>query len=226
MYETIDKDDLPDGVVLQKDGRYAIMPRVPLGVMPADLLITLGNIVQDYMLPSIKLTAGQRLMLTGVDFEDIPDILDRIGPAGYPGKSYVQSCAGSTTCEHGLQDSLCTAASIEMNLCDFGQTPAKVKVGVSGCPRCCSASLMRDIGLIGKKDGWDVHFGGNAGHTPRVGDRIVKNADMFEAMQTVNCLLDFYKENAKPKERTAKFVERIGLDAVKEHISQCIGKTL
>ncbi|XPV76490.1 MAG: hypothetical protein ACNI27_00860 [Desulfovibrio sp.] len=223
MKEHLDEENLPEGVVQQKDGKYAIMPRIPLGVMPADLLITVTNIVQDYMLPSIKLTAGQRLMITGVDFEDIEDILERIGLAGYPTSQYVQSCAGSTTCKHGLQDSLCTAASVEMKLTDMGDTPAKIKIGISGCPRCCSESKLRDIGLIGLKKGWDIHFGGNAGHNPRVGDLIAHNMDMFEAMTVINLLLDYYKDNAKPRERTAKFVTRMGIDSIKEHIAQHAG---
>ncbi len=47
------------------------------------------------------------------------------------------------------------AAGIEEMLMGFNRMPAHLKVGLSGCPRCCGASYVRDIGLVGTGRGRD-----------------------------------------------------------------------
>jgi NAD(P)H-nitrite reductase large subunit len=93
--------------------------------------------------------------------------------------------------------------------------PAKVKAGVSGCSMCCSESFVRDIGLMGKKHGWTVVFGGNAGRRVRMGDVLAQDVDDDEALRVVGRSLEIYAQQAKPKERTARFVERVGMEMVK-----------
>ncbi len=44
------------------------------------------------------------------------------------------------------------------------ELPAKVKIGVSGCPLCCGESFVRDIGMFAKKKGWTFIVGGEAPH--------------------------------------------------------------
>jgi NAD(P)H-nitrite reductase large subunit len=34
--------------------------------------------------------------------------------------------------------------------------PGKFKMAISGCHLSCSESWVRDVGLIGQKDGWDL----------------------------------------------------------------------
>ena len=42
-------------------------------------------------------------------------------------------------------------------------------MAVSGCKLSCAESWVRDIGLIGQKDGWALTVGGNVGAKPRIG---------------------------------------------------------
>jgi NAD(P)H-nitrite reductase large subunit len=97
--------------------------------------------------------------------------------------------------------------------------PAKVKFGVSGCPFCCGESYVRDVGLIGTKKGWNVIFGGNSGAKARVGDLLAKGLDKDAAIDLVKRALEYYKENGKKKERTARFMNRTGVDALKSALS-------
>lgn len=102
----------------------------------------------------------------------------------------------------------------------FGHTEVEIagfrfKFGISGCPFSCAEGLVRDIGITGSKKGWSVSFGGNAGANARVADILAKDLTKEDALDLVRKLLTYYKENAKKKERTAKFVTRVGIDAVK-----------
>ncbi len=83
---------------------------------------------------------------------------------------------------------------------------------------CCSESLVRDVGLIGKKKGWTVFFGGNAGKRVREADILAEDVSGEKALEILGRALEFYSENAKAKERTARFVERVGIDVVKEAV--------
>jgi NAD(P)H-nitrite reductase large subunit len=90
--------------------------------------------------------------------------------------------------------------------------PGKIKIGISGCPRSCGMSHTRDIGIIGTPKGWKVMFGGNNGLRPRFGEVIAKDLTTDEAQDLISRLLGYYKAHARPKERTARFMERITME--------------
>jgi NAD(P)H-nitrite reductase large subunit len=77
---------------------------------------------------------------------------------------------------------------------------------------------VRDIGLIGKKDGWTVVIGGNVGAEPRIAEEIVSDLDDAEVLKVIDKLVKCYQENAKKRERLGKTIERIGMAPFKEAI--------
>jgi len=96
--------------------------------------------------------------------------------------------------------------------------PAKLKMGVSGCLRCCGESYLRDVGLLGSAKGWTVIFGGNSGGKPRIGDVMAKDLTKEEALDLVRRLLDYYRKHARPGERTARFMERVGFETIRRDV--------
>jgi NAD(P)H-nitrite reductase large subunit len=100
--------------------------------------------------------------------------------------------------------------------------PAKLKMGISGCPRCCGESHTRDVGIMGTNRGWTIIFGGNGGTRPRIGDVVAKNLPKEDALDLVDRLLGYYGSNAKPKERTARFMERVGMDTLRSELLSLI----
>jgi len=140
-----------------------------------------------------------------------------VGQATAPCVHYVQACPGTVTCKYGKQDSLGLGLEVENLYLDMN-LPAKVKMGISGCPRCCGESYLRDIGIVGNVKGWTVIVGGNSGGRPRIGDVAAKDLTKEQALDLVRRLLEYYRENAKPGERTARFVERVGFDAVRKDV--------
>jgi NAD(P)H-nitrite reductase large subunit len=94
--------------------------------------------------------------------------------------------------------------------------PAKVKIGVSGCPFCCGESFVRDIGIFGKKKGWTFIIGGSSARRPRIGDILKEDLSKDEVIDLTKRCLQQYKDKAKKKERMARFVDRIGIENLKE----------
>jgi len=215
-------DDAPKGAILQRDKKtYAIVPRTPAGMVSPEILEGVMKVVRQYNIPITKITSGQRLALVGIKKEDINPVWDAlqmdVGRAIELCLHYVQACPGSAVCTYGQQDSLGLGLDIETFFYGY-QLPAKVKIGVSGCPFCCGESYVRDIGIIGKKKGWTVTFGGNSGSRPRIADVLAKDLSKDEVIELIKKCLDYYKDNAKKKERTARFVNRIGIEEMKKHL--------
>jgi NAD(P)H-nitrite reductase large subunit len=130
---------------------------------------------------------------------------------------YVQACPGKTWCKYGHQDALGLGERIKALELD-GPLPAKVKVGVSGCRFCCCESWMRDVGLAGESKGWRFTFGGNAAGRPRVGDVVAEQLSADEAVELVRKTLNYYLKEAKFKSRSARFMERNGIEELKKAV--------
>lgn len=209
----------PEGAILQRDKKtFAIVPRTPVGLVSAEVLEAIARVVRKYKIPIVKITSGQRLALVGLEREQIEPVwrdlgLD-IGQATALCLHYVQACPGNSVCKFGVDDSLGLGTELEKTMSGMG-FPAKLKVGVSGCPMCCAESYMRDVGLFAKNKGWTVIVGGNAGARPRIGD--VLAVDLPHAAAVALCLkfLHYYQAEGKPRERSARFVQRLGIEAVK-----------
>ncbi len=209
----------PKGAIAQRGAdSYAIVPRLPSGVITADQLEALARVIRQFDIPIAKLTSGQRIALVGLKADDVPVAWAGLsmgeGRAVKHGVHYVQACPGNQACGYGQQDSLALGARLEAMFADLS-LPSKVKVGISGCPMCCGESYVRDIGLVGRKNGWTVVFGGNAGGRPRVGDELAANLTDDEALDLVARVLAHYGENAKPHQRSARFLEARGIESVR-----------
>jgi len=212
------------GAKLQRDGRtYAIQTRIPAGVVTAENLETIARVAKKFSIPLIKITSGQRFLLVGVQERDIADVRKELGDLGTatitPGVRYVQSCPGISYCKNGTQDSLALAREIsdEYSGRDF---PGKIKIGVSGCPRCCGESRVRDIGIMGTAKGWTVFFGGHSGFKAREGEQVRTGLTLDEARDCIRSLLDYYAAHARPKERTSRFLERVGTSWLKSDVPE------
>jgi nitrite reductase (NADH) large subunit len=204
---------------IQKDGTYSVVPRIYGGVTsPADLK-KIAEVAEKFDVPMVKFTGGQRLDLLGVKKEDLPKIWEELDmPSGHAyGKTLrtVKTCVGSTFCRFGTQDSISMGIQLEKAF-ERLNTPAKVKLAVSGCPRNCAEATIKDFGVVAIDGGWELHIGGNGGVKVRATDLlcIVKTED--EVMEWSSAFLQLYRENAQWNERTAQWIERVGLDHVKK----------
>lgn len=217
-----DRDDAPRGAILQRDKRtYAIVPRTPLGLVTPEILENVARVARAHGVPVIKITSAQRLALVGLEGSEVETIWQDlgmdVGPAVGVCVHYVQACPGTDWCKYGKQDSLGLGARIEREFVGR-EMPAKVKIGVSGCPLNCAESYVRDVGVFGRKAGWTVVLGGNAGAKPRIGDEVTRDLDDDEAVDLVTRCLERYAAEAKRKERVARWVARVGIDAVKKAV--------
>jgi nitrite reductase (NADH) large subunit len=203
---------------IQKDGTYSVVPRIYGGVTSPKELKRIAEVAEKYDVPLVKITGGQRLDLFGVKKEDLPSMWEDLDmPSGYAyGKALrtVKTCVGSTFCRFGTQDAMGMGIQLEKKF-ERLNTPAKVKMAVSGCPRNCAEATIKDVGVVAVDNGWEIFVAGNGGAKVRESELLVKVRTDEEVMEYSAAYLQYYRENANYNERTAPWVERVGLDSIK-----------
>jgi nitrite reductase (NADH) large subunit len=219
---------------VQKDGTFSVVPEMAGGVCTPAELQRIANVAVKYRVPLVKLTGGQRIDLVGVRKDDLPHVWRELGmPAGHAwGKSYrtCKSCIGTDHCRFGLGDSIQLAQKIEGRFRALSDTPAKLKLATAGCPRNCSEALIKDLGAVAIGDGkWEIYVGGAGGSHVRKGDLLCTVGSHDEVLKVAGRFMQFYREEAKYKERTYTWVERIGIERIRAVVvddSEAIGARL
>ncbi|MCY8125684.1 NADPH-nitrite reductase [Bacillus spizizenii] len=202
---------------IQKDGTYSVVPRMYGGVTNSTDLRKIADVVDKYEIPLVKMTGGQRIDLIGVKKEDLPKVWEDLDmPSGYAyGKTLrtVKTCVGEQFCRFGTQDSMALGIALEKKF-EGLNTPHKVKMAVSACPRNCAESGIKDLGVVGIDGGWELYVGGNGGTHLRAGDLLIKVKTNEEVLEYAGAYLQFYRETANYLERTSAWLERVGLSHV------------
>lgn len=206
---------------IQKDGTYSVVPRMFGGVTNSNELRKIADVVDKYKIPTVKVTGGQRIDLLGVKKEDLPKVwADLDMPSGHAyakALRTVKTCVGSEWCRFGVQDSTNMGIDLEKELWKM-YAPHKVKLAVSGCPRNCAESTIKDVGVIGVDSGWEIYVAGNGGIKAEVAQFLVKVKTHEEVMEYTGAFLQLYREEARYLDRTVHWVGRVGMDYVKKRI--------
>ena len=204
---------------IQKDGTFSVVPQMRGGVTTAAQLRRIADVAEKYQVPMVKLTGGQRIDLLGIKKEDLPGVwADLDMPSGYAyGKSFrtVKTCVGQEFCRFGTGDSTKLGVEIETRMQGM-ESPAKMKLAVSGCPRNCAESLCKDVGIVAIEGGrWEIYIGGAAGAHIRKGDLLCTVDTAEEAKLLTGRFLQYYRENANWLERTYAWVPRVGVEHIR-----------
>ena len=207
---------------IQKDGTYSVVPRMWGGLTTPGELRAIADAAEKYAVPTVKVTGGQRIDLLGVKKADLPHMWADLAKAGMVsghayGKSLrtVKTCVGSEHCRFGTQLAMGMGVKLEKML--FGMwSPHKVKLAVSGCPRNCAESGIKDVGVIGVDSGYEIYVAGNGGIRTEVAQFLCKVSNDDEVMEYSAAFLQLYREEGFYLERTVHYVNRVGLDHVKK----------
>ena len=209
---------------IQKDGTYSVVPRMFGGLCTANDLRAIADVSDKYKVPEMKVTGGQRIDLFGVKKEDLPAMWKDLSDAGFvSGHAYgkalrtVKTCAGKNWCRFGTQDS--TGLGVQLEQMTWGSwMPHKFKLAVSGCPRNCAEATIKDFGVVCVDSGYELHIGGNGGIKVRVTDLLCKVDTEEEVLEYCAAFIQLYREEGHYLERTAPWVERVGLNHIKQQI--------
>ncbi len=209
---------------IQKDGTYSVIPRMWGGDTTPKELRAIAEVAEKYKVKTVHVTGGQRIALFGLQKDELPAVWHDLNKSGLvSGHAYgkalrtVKTCVGKEWCRFGTQNS--TQMGIELEKMTWGSwTPHKFKFAVSGCPRNCAEATIKDRGVVCVDSGYELHVGGNGGIKVRVTDFLCAVNTEEEVKEYCAAFMQLYREGAHYLERTAPWIERVGLTYVKENI--------
>ncbi len=209
---------------IQKDGSFSVVPRLWGGLVTPAELRAIADVAEKYRVPEMKITGGQRIDLFGIPKERLPAVWRDLAAAGFvSGHAYgkalrtVKTCVGKQWCRFGTQDS--TGLGVKLEKMTWGSwMPHKFKMAVSGCPRNCAEATIKDFGVVCVESGYELHVGGNGGIKVRITDLLTRVASEEEVMEHCAAFIQLYREEAHYLERTAPWVERVGLAHIRAKV--------
>lgn len=205
---------------IQKDGRFSVIPNIAGGVAKSQHLRAIADVADKYK-AMIKITGADRIGLYSIDKKDLKNVWDdlQMGSGHAFTKCFraCKGCVGSTHCRFGLMDSLTLGQKLGERYRGI-MGPAKVKMGVSGCPRNCSEATIKDFGVVATDDGWEISVGGNGGAHVCVSKPIIRVKTDDEVIRIADRFYEYYRRYGKYGERTAYFIERVGLKTITDAI--------
>ena len=180
------------------------------GNLPLELLHAVDGLAGKYGL-RVYLSTAQNLRLMGIPEEALAAVQGELAAKGAifkgPGKFPMPKvCIGKQDCNLGLVD---TAELSRKIMAIFGSrqnVKPKFKIAIAGCPASCANAQLVDIGVVATRNGYDIYAGGKGGPLPKVGRRIVRQADEARVLEVVGQLVDFHGAKTSKKQRMAKLL--------------------
>jgi len=210
------------GVIIQRDKQtYAIAPHIPCGVVRPETLRKLADVAEKYGAKALKITSASRIAIVGIDEKDVDNIWSQLEMS--PGFAVglcvrsVKACPGTTFCKRGMQDSLGLGLKLDDKYHGM-EMPGKFKLGVSGCPNQCAETCIKDIGLVGMKNGWKILVGGNGGAKARLSRELTKDLTTEQTLELIDKIIEYYKDNARPHQRLGAMIEKMGFENFKSAV--------
>ncbi|MGL4911684.1 MAG: NAD(P)/FAD-dependent oxidoreductase [Romboutsia sp.] len=199
---------------------FAITPHIPGGFITPDNLIKIGEVAKKYN-GVLKLTSGQRILITNLKQEDLEAIWQELGmkPAVTNQNSLknVEMCPANY-CKRSKYPTIGIGMKISKNFHGM-KLPCRTKIGVAGCRNACTSVYSKDIGVLVDVDGkFFITVGGSAGFNPRSSDIVVKGLSEDSAFYLVKTILEYYNEKAKLGEKLGEFIDRINIEKFRDNV--------
>ena len=224
---------LETNVVEQRQPGFAcVIARVPCGDITAAQLRGVAALAREHA-NGVRLTNEQNLMLRGVRIKACAVLYDAFQQLGLGGSGSrrlvdVTRCPGADSCLSAITHPLGLAQALEAlcrnGLSSWAEMPLSVKI--SGCPNSCGHHHIADIGCFGVavKVG-QRHVpcyqllvgGGTASGAARFGERLLR-VPAQRTPEAIARLVRFYAEQQQPNERFSAFVDRVGLEAMRQQV--------
>jgi precorrin-3B C17-methyltransferase len=181
-------------------------------------LIALGSYLDDNT--EIELTTFQQLIIKVAEekVEKAKQELEAAGFSVYKVGSYVKSLRTCNFCKGAEEEGMPVA--IELNNRIAGQeVPFTLRPAYTGCSNACGEPLINDIGVIKRKEHYELYVGGQAkGEDARMAVLLKDNLEPEELFELVDRFLGIYKSKGRKRERVAKFLDRYGFENVKNEV--------
>jgi NAD(P)H-nitrite reductase len=198
---------------------FGITPHIPGGFITIETMHKIVDVAKKYN-GILKITSGQRILITNLKQEDLENIWNELGmePAVKTQNSVknVEICPAGY-CKRSKYNTIGTGMKLSRKY-QWMEMPCRTKIGVAGCRNACGSVYSKDIGVIADKTGFIVVAGGSGGYNPRMADIIAKDITESQALSLVDNIFEYYIENAEAGEKLGFFIDRIGIEKFNQDV--------
>ncbi|WCK54820.1 nitrite reductase [Aneurinibacillus sp. Ricciae_BoGa-3] len=198
----------------------AVSPEIRVGgsVFTSEDLIAIAKIAGDDA--KIELTTFQQLVVE-VNVEEAEDAKQQLLKQGlcvYETGSVVKNLSVCNLCKGAEIEGLNAARNVNKAIVGLS-TPFGMRVGYSGCPNACGEPLLKDIGIVKRKESFDIYIGG----TPKTlkagtGNLLMQQVSEKELPEFVKKLITLYQQHGLKKEKFNEFISRYGMESIKKEL--------
>lgn len=191
--------------------KSSVTPHIPGGMVTSEQLRQIAEIADTYG-GQIKLT-GSSITIMGLPLTASEQAIGKLDcpVISFTAKAVraVALCTGKPACVRAQQDSGTLGLALDKQFFDQ-PLPGKLRIGISGCPNCCSEPMVKDIGLYGLPKGYTLAVGGNAGRLAKAGTIVAESVPAEQVASIIETILAWYNQHGREKERLGSTIERIG----------------
>ncbi|TGK21034.1 NADPH-dependent assimilatory sulfite reductase hemoprotein subunit [Leptospira fluminis] len=218
------------GWTLREDGTYSLGFHTLSGRIKdfpeKPLKTALKDIISAFDL-DVQVTADQDLVLMGIKKEDRASVESKlrnynIDPASpKPLYDRALACPALPTCGLALTESERVFPQLLdgiQKVLDKLQLNDRAPIlRMTGCPNGCARPYSAEVGIVGQQAGgkYSLFFGGNPEGT-KVGQYVAKKIAFADIPNQLEKAFEVWKKEGKSGERFGDFVERYGLDKIRE----------
>lgn len=207
------------------EGQYYV--NIPLleGRLTSSLMNQIADLADKYGNEELRFTPTQKIIVPNIGEENKETVLKILRKMGFPmdrsKTRWLSVGCPSDFC--GKATDICAKETVK-NIVEYLEEyfgieilkDLRLRVNVSGCPNDCSASLISDIGLIGRqirvdrglKQAYDIYLGGSVGEKPLLGRLVEERVQADELRLRIASFIVSYLKYRKPDEGISDFCRR------------------
>jgi len=188
---------------------------LPVGKLTATQMRSIAALSRDLGDGDIRLTVWQNLLISGVDYANVPAAVQRIAAMGLSAKptairAGLVACTGNTGCKFSAADTKGTAEAIARHVESRLELDRPINIHLTGCHHSCAQHYIGDIGLIAAQvpinadgdtvEGFHIVVGGGTGANAKIGRELVRDVKKEDCPRKVEQLLRAYLAHRASKD--------------------------
>ncbi|KJR49479.1 Dissimilatory sulfite reductase [Desulfosporosinus sp. I2] len=222
------KSLLGQGYIASEDGaHFACRVLVPAGKMTTQATQKISEVSEKYGKGYFSLTQRLNVEIPWIPYQDLDNVTRELKEVGLsiggtgPRVRPALTCKG-TVCKRGLLDTDALAQVIDERFYNGYykvMLPNKLRIIVSGCSNSCSKPQIGCIGLQGRtRNQVAISLGGMFGKDHVIGRELPSLYSIKDALNMIEKVITYYRDNGLKGERFAKMVDRIGFEGVENFL--------
>jgi ferredoxin-nitrite reductase len=140
------------------------------------------------------------------------------------------SCTGNEFCNLAVVETKARAVSVAEYLDANVELDEEIRIHFVGCPNSCGQKHIADIGLQGALvktpdgmvDAFDIAVGGILGPNAQFNTVLKGRVKGDDVGPVLAQLIGYYKDNRSQEETFFQFVQRVGVPAVQEKLTEIL----